>query len=401
MTPFELILAIIIVTSVSKTMREYLRWRRDHRREQRKMEHEIHLAQIQAGLVPAGLLPARSGPDPAEVQRELAELRKERLQLQERVEHLETIVTSASMEVNLRLNRLMAESPVGAGHSGEPTLTVEQRFPSERVGQLFAERYELISEIGRGGMGVVYQARDQKLGQVVTLKVLSPLVSRDRRALDRFRHEASATRRINHLNVVRIYDLGEWHGEPFISMELVPGSDLKRLVHTEGPLPERECVRILSAVAEGIRAAHEQGVIHRDLKPQNVIVGPAGSVKVIDFGLAKSELMGGLTVSGLILGTPQYMSPEQIQGREIDPRSDIYSLGVIGYELRYGKTPFESESPIEASFKTLQEKPPALRTAAPDTSAAYEQLVARCLEKNPAARYQRMEEVLAELRRLA
>jgi serine/threonine-protein kinase len=182
-------------------------------------------------------------------------------------------------------------------------------------------------------------------------------------------------------------------------MEYFAGQDLKQRLRTEGSFPQKECLRILTAVAEGIHAAHEQGVIHRDLKPQNILLGHNGQIKVIDFGLAKSALMGGLTVSGFILGTPQYMSPEQIQGKEIDLRSDVYSLGIVAYEMRSGRTPFGGESPIEISFKTIQEQHPPLRALAPETSTHYEQLVERCLQKNPAARYQRMEELLADLKR--
>jgi serine/threonine protein kinase len=398
--PGEVIVLVLFLTTGGKLLREFMRWRHERTREQRKLEHELKLAQIQAGL-----LPSLTGDSPqmAELQREVTEIKKERLTLQERVEHLETVVTSASMEVNVRLNRLLAESVPGPSLH-DPTLSVD-RLPApardSRLGERFADRYELISELGRGGMGIVYQAQDTKLGQIVTLKVLSPMVSRDRRALDRFRHEASATRRINHPNVIRIYDLGEAGSEPYMSMEYFPGMDLKQRLRIEGSLPQKECVRILLGVAEGIRAAHEQGVIHRDLKPQNILLGQNGQVKVIDFGLAKSALMGGLTVSGFILGTPQYMSPEQIQGNEIDLRSDIYSLGVVAYEMRSGRTPFRGESPIEVSFKAIQEPHPPLRSLAPETSSHYEQFVERCLQKSPSARFQRMDEVLEDLRKLA
>jgi serine/threonine-protein kinase len=403
--PGEVIVLVLFLATGGKVLREFLRWRHEHSREQRKLDHELKLAQIQAGLLPGT---AEDSRQIAELQRGLQDLNKERVTLQERIEHLETVVTSASMEVNLRLNRLLADAlPPAAGLASihDPTLSVERLAASasreSRIGERFAERYELLAELGRGGMGIVYQAQDTKLGQIVTLKVLSPMVSRDRRALDRFRHEASATRRINHPNVIRIYDLGEWGAEPYISMEYFAGLDLKQRLRTEGSLPQKECVRILLAVAEGIRAAHEQGVIHRDLKPQNILLGHTGQVKVIDFGLAKSTLMGGLTVSGFILGTPQYMSPEQIQGKEIDPRSDIYSLGVVAYEMRSGHTPFAGESPIEVSFKTIQEPHRPLRSLAPETSAHYEQMVERCLQKSPTGRYQRMEEVLEDLRKLA
>ena len=403
MGPGEVIAFIILIGTGGKVIREYIQYRKEQIREQRKLEHELKLAQIHAGLLPGTTV---DGAEVERLERQLDEMRKDRVTLQDRVEHLETIVTSSSMEVNLRLSRLLAEpSPVSAGRSiHDPTLSMERpsglaAMPVSRVGELFAERYELVSELGRGGMGIVYQAQDTKLGQLVTLKVLSPMISRDRRALDRFRHEASATRRINHPNVIRIYDLGEWGTEPYISMEYFPGFDLKGRLRIEGSLPQRECLRILTGVAEGICAAHEQGVIHRDLKPQNILLAHDGRIKVIDFGLAKSALMGGLTVSGFILGTPQYMSPEQIQGKEIDPRSDIYSLGVVAYEMRSGRPPFSGESPIEVSFKTIQDGHAPLRSLAPETTATFETFVDRCLQKNPAARFQRMEEVLAELKK--
>ncbi len=309
---FEFVVAITAISIMGSVIKAIFTERRDKRR----LEQKIRLAQLQTGLA----LPEASGGELKQLQSKVEVIERDRRTLERRLEQVETIVTSPSRELNLRLERLLsspAAPAFAAGGSEVATLPPHSLLSGQlgfaapsRVGELFADRYQLLSELGRGGMGVVYKARDTRLDQMVTLKVLSPLVASDPKAWERFRHEASATRSIDHPNVIRIYDLGEEANEPYISMEFFPSIDLKSRLQQLGPLPQPECLRIAEAVARGIQAAHDLGVIHRDLKPQNILFGRQGRIKVIDFGLAKSSLMAGLTMSGFILGTPQYMSPE-------------------------------------------------------------------------------------------
>ncbi len=261
---------------------------------------------------------------------------------------------------------------------------------SLQIGTVLADRYRIERLLGRGGMGVVYLARDEVLNEEVALKLISATWFPDHNTLiERFRREVSAARKVSSTNVIRIHDLGEAPGGLFyLSMEYVAGQTLAEILHTQGRL-DRSLIRtILVQICDGLSAAHQAGVIHRDLKPQNVIVGQGNQVKIIDFGLAKIAMSGGATATGLLLGTPYYMSPEQARGKETDARSDIYSLGALAYHAVTGKPPFEGTNPIAVSFAHLSEPVIAPRELVPDISPELNHIIISALAKEPRDRPQ-------------
>ena len=223
-------------------------------------------------------------------------------------------------------------------------------------GHLLAQRYEILNLLGEGGMGAVYKARDVELGRMVALKVIRPDLARNRAILDRFKQELILATQVTHRNVVRIYDLGEAEGIKFITMEYVEGEDLAASSISDTKLPPKEAVEIVEQVCRALRAAHNVGVIHRDLKPQNIMREKAGRILVMDFGLAKTLEGNRMTQTGAMVGTMEYMSPEQALAGNLDQRSDIFSLGLIFYELLTGQTPFRADSALASLIKRTQER---------------------------------------------
>jgi serine/threonine-protein kinase len=270
-------------------------------------------------------------------------------------------------------------------------------------GAVFASRYEVLESIGKGGMGVVFRARDRQLDEVVALKVLrEDALSEDATLLGRFKQELKLARRITHKNVLRTHDFGEAEGTAYISMEYLEGVTLKDLVRSKGALPLSVGLRVAKHMCQGLEAAHAQGVVHRDVKPQNMLILPeTGELKIMDFGIARvSEVEGGLaglTTDGSVLGTPDYMPPEQATGGQADFRSDIYSLGVVFFEIFTGRLPFTGEKLVQVILGHVQKPPPAPRSLNPQIPADLEAVILRCMEKKPAARYQRVAEVLRDL----
>jgi serine/threonine-protein kinase len=252
--------------------------------------------------------------------------------------------------------------------------------------------------IGRGGMGAVYLATDRQIGEQVALKVVSGALADDPTAADRFRREASAARKITHPNVIRIHDLGDDQGVLFLSMEYFPGRTLAALLEARRALPFEEAREILGQVCQALAAAHAAGVIHRDLKPQNVLVDERRTVRVIDFGLAKATYLHSLTATGMILGTPEYMSPEQIRGLPVDHRTDVYALGAMAYHLLCGRPPFVADSPIAVGFLHCNEPPTPPRELAPTIPEASETAILRALAKSPGERWNSIDELWARLR---
>jgi serine/threonine-protein kinase len=258
-------------------------------------------------------------------------------------------------------------------------------------GSVFADRYEVLGTLGKGGMGVVYRARDRQLDETVALKVLRPEVLReDPTLLERFKQEIKLARRITHRNVLRT------------SMEYLEGVTLKELVHSRGALPLGVGLGIAKQACWGLEAAHREGVVHRDIKPQNMLILPeTGELKVMDFGIARvSEVRGpgtGLTTDGTVLGTPDYMAPEQAQGLPADFRSDIYSLGIVLFEIFTGRLPFTGETAMSVVLQHIQTPPPKPRSLNAGLPPALEALVLRCLEKDPARRFASVGEVLESL----
>jgi eukaryotic-like serine/threonine-protein kinase len=265
-------------------------------------------------------------------------------------------------------------------------------------GHLLAQRYEIVSLLGEGGMGAVYKARDVELGRMVALKVIRPDLARNRAILDRFKQELILATQVTHRNVVRIYDLGEAEGIKFITMEYVEGEDLAAVIHQQTKLPPRDAVDIVEQVCRALRAAHNVGVIHRDLKPQNIMREEGtGRILVMDFGLAKTLEGNNMTQTGAMVGTMEYMSPEQALAGNLDQRSDIFSLGLIFYELLTGQTPFRADSALASLIKRTQERVVPVSDFDKSIPPELSQIVSRCLERDLALRYQSAAELLADL----
>lgn len=258
-------------------------------------------------------------------------------------------------------------------------------------------RYRVVKLLGRGGMGAVYRCHDLELDRDVALKLIRPEIAEDPATLERFRREIQLSSRITHRNVLRVYDLGEVEGIRFLSMQFVDGDDLASLIKREGRLPTSRVLAIFGEICKGLSAAHEQGVVHRDLKPQNIMLDSAGTAYVTDFGLAKSLAGTGMTEMGAILGTPFYMSPEQVKGEPAGPRSDIYSLGVILYEMATGVVPFTGDSAYEVMMRRLSQKPKLAVDLNPEIPAFLQKIMERCMATDPAARYQSVDAILADL----
>ena len=244
---------------------------------------------------------------------------------------------------------------------------------SLQPGTVLGNRYEIMSMLGQGGMGAVYKATDREVDRIVALKVIRPELAIHPEILQRFKQELILARQVTHRNVIRIFDLGEADGIKFITMEFIEGQDLSRSLVTEkGKLTPEETVRIIEQVCLALEAAHTEGVVHRDLKPQNIMVDKQGKVAVMDFGIARSVEVGGMTQTGMLVGTPEYMSPEQVMGEHVDARSDLFTLGVILYELLTGSMPYKAETVQAAMFKRTRERPRPADRGRPHGSAVSE-----------------------------
>jgi serine/threonine protein kinase len=258
--------------------------------------------------------------------------------------------------------------------------------------------YEILNPLGAGGMGAVYRARDLKLDRIVALKFLPPDLSRDPQGKQRFLNEARITSSLQHRNICVVYDVDETEeGQLFISMECLPGVTLKQHLET-GPLAYPDAVNISGQVADGLSCAHSLGIVHRDLKPANIMIGPDGTVKILDFGLAKAHDTSLVTAAGGVLGTVAYMSPEQARGETVDARTDLWSLGVILYEMVTGVRPARSDYPQAIIYAIINERHAPPRTFRPDLPVSIEAVINRCLEKSPAARFPNVASFLEDLR---
>ena len=274
--------------------------------------------------------------------------------------------------------------------------------------------YEVLAQIGSGGMGEVYRARDTRLDRLVAIKVLPPALAENPDFLARFQREAKAVAALNHPNLVGIYDFNQAGGQVYAVMELLEGETLADLL-ARGPLPPRKAVALAGQVAQGLAAAHDKGIVHRDLKPTNLWVTREGRIKVLDFGLAKqhgpaqpadqanpaTEALGPLTELGMVLGTVGYMSPEQVRAEPVDHRSDIFSFGVVLYEMLTGRRAFKGETPIQTMNAILEHEPEELALAQGHLPPALERLVMHCLEKHPGNRFQSMRDLAYDLGNLS
>jgi serine/threonine protein kinase/tetratricopeptide (TPR) repeat protein len=280
------------------------------------------------------------------------------------------------------------------------TKTLQTSVHELTTGSTFAGRYQVIEELGKGGMGRVYKVLDTKINEKVALKLIKPEIASDRETLERFSNEMKLARKIGHRNVCRMFDLGEAEGLHFLTMEYVSGEDLKSMVRMSGTLSIGAVLSLGKQVADGLAEAHRLGIIHRDLKPQNVMIDKGGNAKIMDFGIARSIRDKGITGPGVMVGTPEYMSPEQAEAKAIDERSDIYSLGIILYEMVTGRVPFEGETALSIAMKHKGEvprDPKELNPAVPDDLSG---VILKCIEKNPEKRYASAAEVRDELTRI-
>ena len=303
--------------------------------------------------------------------------------------------------VPLDFEGMTATSGVAEGWSirtpAEGGTTLGGSSQALQPGHVLGGRYEILELLGQGGMGAVYKARDREVDRLVALKVIRPELAGHPEVLQRFKQELILARQVTHKNVIRIFDLGEAEGAKFISMEYVDGRDLKSMRSERGKFQPEEAAEIIEQVCRALEAAHAEGVIHRDLKPPNIMVDKQGRVVVMDFGIARSREMPGLTQTGVVVGTPEYMSPEQAKGEEIDSRSDLFSLGIILYELLTGKSPYEATSSVATLLKRTQERAVPPVKLDPAIPKFMNDIVVRCLEIDPQRRYASAQEILRDL----
>jgi eukaryotic-like serine/threonine-protein kinase len=266
-------------------------------------------------------------------------------------------------------------------------------------GEVIADRYDLEELVGTGGMSSVYRARDRLLERNVALKVLHPHYAEDEEYVERFRHEARSVAQLSHPHIVTVIDRGEDGGQQFIVFEYIDGENLKQLIERTGPLPTRRAVELALEIADALAFAHEHGLVHRDVKPQNVLLTPDGDAKVTDFGIARSlDVEHGMTQTGTVLGTSNYLSPEQAGGKATTPSTDVYSLGVVLYELLTAEVPFPGDNFVAVAMKHINEAPPDLFEKRPDVPLRLAAAVERAMEKDPERRFPTMNDFASELR---
>ncbi|HEV2854437.1 MAG TPA: protein kinase [Thermoanaerobaculia bacterium] len=299
-------------------------------------------------------------------------------------------------------SRLTGETGLGAGAE---TLDAAGRATLSGIspGTLLGQRFEILSVLGAGGMGIVYKARDRELDDLVALKMLKRDLWGDPSQLERLKSEIKLARKITHPNVLRTHDFGEIDGVPYISMEYVRGVTLRYMLDQTSRLPYSAGLRLAKQLCSGLGAAHSVGVLHRDIKPENLILEPTGNAKLMDFGIARpiDRMAPGQTQAGFIVGTPQYLAPEILQGQEADPRSDLYSCGIVLYEIFTGALPFDGASAMDVMVKHLREEPPPPGSRWREIPPALEAAILRCLRKDPGERYRSVPDLLRDLEALS
>ena len=299
-----------------------------------------------------------------------------------------TLVDADATQVDLtQTPRTPRRAPAGF-QAGAPVL---------QTGDLLGARYEILQLLGEGGMGAVYKARDRELDRFVALKLIRPELAANASILARFKQELLLSREVTHRNVIRIYDLGDADGVKFITMEFVEGRDLRSLIQEKKKFPPEEAVELMLQVCRALEAAHSLGIIHRDLKPQNIMLDRTGRILVMDFGLARTVEGDGMTQTGALVGTMEYMSPEQALGKDLDQRSDLFSLGLILYELLTGVMPFKAESAVASLLKRNQERAAPVSDHDGTVPSTLSNIVSKCLERDPNLRYQSATEFLRDL----
>jgi len=279
----------------------------------------------------------------------------------------------------------------------EHTETLQAPREELTTGSTFAGRYQIIEELGKGGMGKVYKAQDTEIKEKVAIKLIKPEISADKNTIERFQNELKFARKISHRNVCRMYDLNKEEGSYYITMEYVSGEDLKSFIRRAEKLTVGKAISIAKQICDGLEEAHSLGVVHRDLKPGNIMIDKGGNARIMDFGIARSLKTKGITGSGVMIGTPEYMSTEQVESKEVDQRSDIYSLGIILYEMVTGHVPFEGDTPFSIGVKHKSEIPKAPKEINANIPDDLNQLILKCLEKEREKRYQSAGELRSEL----
>lgn len=295
--------------------------------------------------------------------------------------------------------KLLNESNIPSGAKGN-----EEILPVSAIDIILAphyklgKRYEIINPIGRGGVGIVYKAKDYMLDEIVALKLLAPGLAMNQEIVERFKQETKITRRLSHNNIVRIYDIGKFDSRWYISMEYIDGKNLKMIIQEKGSLSIVEATGIIKQVLRALEVVHDKHIINRDIKPQNILIGIDGIVKIGDFSIAKSSDLNGVTSPDvMIVGSPEYISPEQVNGEKIDNRTDIYSVGIVLYEMLTGKPPFESDTLIAIAHKQVFELPTPPKNLNPDIPIWLDKIILKCLAKRLDDRYQTVKELISDL----
>src|SRR5262245_47101037 len=267
------------------------------------------------------------------------------------------------------------------------------------INTLFDGRYRILRKLGSGGMANVYLAEDEELGRRVAIKILNDRYANDDLFVERFRREAKSAAALSHPNIVSIYDRGEAEGTYYIAMEVIEGRSLKEQIRMSGRLRPAQSIAYARQILAALRFAHRNGIVHRDIKPHNILIGPEERLKVTDFGIARAGA-SQMTEAGSIMGTAQYLSPEQARGGDVGAPSDLYSVGIVLYEMLTGEVPFSGDSPVEIAMKHVNDPPRPPSARAPGIPADLDRIVVRALAKNPADRYQTAEEMDSDLARI-